>query len=154
MAQADTLINIRFFYYRDDLRRPLITLCRLVVDGHTTYGWAICGPRDRPQKKDTIFYDPYRMIRKEIGRIPGGRSIALARAKRALRSGRPCYSRSRGDLWNVRRYARPVVRDEACEVIQACAAQGFVELVQHDSVDGLPASMQPPMVEKNDAHTD
>lgn len=141
MAQAQTLIDIRYYYYRDALHRPLITICRLVVAGHTTYGWAICSLIEVPHKGDVWFNDP------TTGKDwiePGGRSIALARAKRAMRSGRPCYSRARGDLWNVRRYARPVVRDEAYDVIHMCAAQGFVGLVQNDSVDGLPVSMQPP----------
>ena len=134
-------MNIRFFYYRDDLRRPLITLCRLVVDGHTTYGWAICGPRNMPHKEDMLYkYDPAKLR----GFFEaGGRSIALGRAKRALRSGRPCYSSTCG-LVNVRRYARPVVREEAREVINACHARGFAGLVHNDSVDGLPVSMQPP----------
>lgn len=138
-------MNIRYYYYRDGLRRPLITLCRLVVDGHTTYGWAICSARDVPHKGNVWFNDP---TTSKDWLEPGGRSIALARARRALRSGRPCYSSVRA-LLNVRRYARPVVRDEACKVICLCQAHSFVGLVQNDSVDELPVSMQPPGVEES-----
>mgnify|MGYP001562051326 CR=1 FL=1 len=136
-------MDIRFFYYRDDTRRPLITLCRVCTgDGRTAYGWAICARKDQCHKDDVVYRDP------DTGhewREPGGRSRARGRALRALTQGLQCQGLGYESLPQIVRYARPVLRDEAREVMQACQAFGFRLLVDDGCVNELPPSMSPNM---------
>ena len=41
----------KFYYFRDEMSRPVITKCRLETDVGTGIGFAICSPMDMPCKR-------------------------------------------------------------------------------------------------------
>lgn len=140
MTHYHQLADIRYFYFRDDRRRPVITLCRVINEnGLVGYGWAICGPKDNPHKENILVRD--RTTRQWI-EVRGGRSIALGRAVAALRRGMPSPCAA-----NVRVYDRKVHRQVARSVAIECQAMGFVALAALGDPWQLPKSMQPPSVE-------
>lgn len=121
-------IDVRFFYSRDDKRRPLITLCRVTdTEGRIAFAWAICSGADNPHKDDIELYDSQRHAWRTE---PGGRTLAKGRALRTLAKGHMHYQ-------------RPIRHHNARDVMQACQAFGFRALADHGNVSGLPPSMQP-----------
>jgi len=58
-----------YYYFRDEVMRPLITVCLLEDDSKFYRGIAICSPRDFPKKSE-------------------GRNIALGRARQAQKKGK------------------------------------------------------------------
>ena len=133
--------DVRYFYFRDDRRRPVITLCRIIAhDGKIGYGWAICGPRDNPHKRDVLMYDK---TTESWKRIRGGKSVAYGRAEAALKRGEPC----KGCDGTVFTYGRKVSRMNAMLAVYESGEKGFQALVyQHDPWQ-LPRLMRPPVNE-------
>ena len=41
----------KYYYYRDDDNRPVITVCLLQANGDTARGWTLCSELDNPCKK-------------------------------------------------------------------------------------------------------
>lgn len=50
LREADPNARVLFYYIRDSRRRPVVTVCLVVVDGWRSRGMAICGFRDNPIK--------------------------------------------------------------------------------------------------------
>jgi hypothetical protein len=114
--------DVRFAYWRDTTRRPLVTLCRLVHHGMTAYGWAMCGPDDMACRG-------------------AGAELAHERALWALtKAGRPIDG-----MPSVRIWGRPIRRPEAIDVLLACEAQALFVLAQdHRFAPKFPPQMLPP----------
>ena len=144
MYTIDEPQDVRYFYFRDDRRRPVITLCRIIAyDGKVGYGWAVCGPRDNPHKRDVLMYDK---TTESWKRIRGGKSVAYGRAEAALKRGEPCY----GCDGTVFTYGRKVSRMIARNIVFECGATGFSALAQLHDPWQLPRSMRPPVHETRD----
>ena len=131
-------MQVRYYYYRDAQRRPLVTLCSVqLTTGRVGYGWAVCSTQDRPHRFDEWDYD-------DAGRwhvmSRGGCDIARGRAVAALAGGTRGVQIADG-VW---RYARPICREDATTVVLRCGAEGVVHLSLGGSAEALPVSMQPP----------
>jgi hypothetical protein len=111
--------DVRFHYFRDDHRRPLVTLCRLVREGVAAYGWSVTSAEDNP---DTWL----------------GRHLALMRAKWAFsKAGRWSYLSSR--VWG-----RGIQRPEAIDILVRCEAQTVQTLANERRFDAcFPMHMMP-----------
>jgi len=49
--EAHIMEQAKFYYFRDEMSRPVITKCRLETDVGTGIGFAICSPMDMPCKR-------------------------------------------------------------------------------------------------------
>ena len=149
------ITDVRYFYYRDERRRPLITLCAVRADdGRIGYGWAICSASDQVHKDDWYDDDPH--DQRSYVFCAGGKRIARGRAEVALTKrgrGIPCCDwvgegaqRHRQSILNyVWRYARRINRDEAKRVIHACGApaEALWLLTEYGDGGGLPKALLP-----------
>ena len=130
MPQSKDLIfvDIRFYYFRDDKRRPRVTLCRVITDDHRIgYGWAICGDGDNPNRDF-------------------GRWLAKGRAGAALRRGRQAQDAER--TWV---YPRPILRREAVDVLGDCQADFEIIHLSVGIVGDLPDYMRVPGLNDTEA---
>jgi hypothetical protein len=154
-----TITAVRYFYYRDDKRAPRITLCAVraddwrvgygwaICDWRVGYGWAICSASDPVHKDDWLEWidDGRTNNAQAFVRRVGGKTLARGRAEAAL------TKRGRGFQclnWqpHVWRYARPVRRKEAQDVMAQCdyeQMKGFLRLVKEGDVRGLPKALRP-----------
>ncbi len=124
------MLDARFHYYRDDARRPLITLCRLedTDRGQIAYGWALCSPGDNASKWL-------------------GRDIAEQRATWALGKAGILSA----EYPNVRLWGRRVKRKEAMDTVtKSCNAFGFLHLIQLQETKYLPRYMQPELAQQQE----
>ncbi len=107
MSESD---DVRYFYYRDAARRPMITLCRVVIGLVCSYGWAICSSTDNPNKRI-------------------GRALAKERALEAItdpRAGGIILGIVDGaSVWC---YGRPVKRADAYKLARECCSVGNAPL--------------------------
>lgn len=131
---GDMDMDVRFYYYRDEKKRPLVTLCKVKHDdGRIGYGWAVCSASDNCHKRDLYGYEQG----PEACKVAfGGKSIALGRAEAALRRGKPLDDH----VWC---YKRTIQRDEALAVLWQCRAYAIVALEARGDYTLLPRSMQP-----------
>lgn len=44
--------SVKFFYDRDDEKRPMVTSCVIDMSFGTFKGWAVCSPKDHVNKKE------------------------------------------------------------------------------------------------------
>ncbi len=110
--------NVRYFYWRDGDNHPRVTLCRLVEEGIVKYGWALCSFLDNPCKRQ-------------------GRAIALGRARAATQS-------VEGETPQpAQRFARPINRAAAEDIIWQCRAESLFALCVFNSTFQLPQPMRP-----------
>ena len=140
-------MDARYYYYRDAHRRPLITICRLQFGNIYGYGWAICSPRDNPHKDDLELYDS---VANKVVVLPGGRSIAHGRARRALERPRQSVAVEYGGTYRAVIWKHRVQRVEALQTLLLCCPHlsdeymALTALFRGESVSGLPPSMRPP----------
>lgn len=126
---SEPIDDVRYYYYRDAGRRPMVTVCRILRGGVTAYGWAICSSRENPHKYD--------MLHTCGEQVPGGRTIARGRALRALKRGTRLTD-------TVRCASRRIQRQEAVAMLWRCGAGAVLYLSQHGDFSLLPQAMQPP----------
>lgn len=126
---SESVEDVRYYYWRDVGRRPMVTLCRIFSGGVTAYGWAICSIRDNPHKYD--------MLCNHGVNVPGGRTIAKGRALRALKRGKQLND-------TVRCASRRIQRQEAVAMLWRCGADAILYLSQLGDFSLLPQVMQPP----------
>ncbi len=159
-----SIIETKYFYYREPqgdskmIKPARVTLCRVQDDQHRFgFGWAIC-TEPTPHHKDLIQYLEYegRPVPRTQRRIRGGRSIARGRAEVALRDhigdyaprGMPCHNPSGLDIY---RYWRPIVRQEALEVLRHCHAEALLQFIESCDITYLPQDLQgftPPIIRR------
>lgn len=113
-------MDIRFYYYRDHLRRPLVTLARIQDDTDAIgYGWSVCSAQDQCNKST-------------------GKKIAQQRAYAALNG--------HGVTWDaptICRWQRRILREEAVATLWRCKAEALLLFVERGDSSLLPRSMRP-----------
>ncbi len=83
-------VKILYYYLRDKLNRPLVTVCLGIWGAHHARGIAVCSNSDVPSKKEGRNYARAYML-KAMGSRHTGEPIAAARCLEVLREVTPLY---------------------------------------------------------------